>query len=313
MLLIGNQIRLTRAVLDAAITQRRGALFQTLARQQVEAGANWLLVDMGPQRRRAAEELAWLVGTVHDEISVPLVLRSDDPIALEAGLRAARDRVLIDATLPAVTDPSAPAGKGIEPYLTLAKRHAARLAISACPGGLPTPTNERLTLVTETLLPRVLGAGLPLADLYVDPLVAALTCDQPMIPATVETLHMLKVAADPAPNTLVHLDDVTDGVADSSKPYITQAYVTMLLAAGVDALVANPLDPDLLEVIRVVRERDPATAYDRLLVRLYDVTKADVELDIASVDESDPDQVNLFKTVQILNNKLIYADSYLSA
>jgi hypothetical protein len=38
-----------------------------------------------------------------------------------------------------------------------------------------------------------------------------------------------------------------------------------------------------------------------------------VELDIASIDASDPDQVNLFKTVQVLTNKVIYADSYLSA
>ena len=41
-----------------------------------------------------------------------------------------------------------------------------------------------------------LEAGLALDDLYVDPLVAALTCDQPMVPATVETLRLLKVAAD---------------------------------------------------------------------------------------------------------------------
>jgi hypothetical protein len=102
-------------------------------------------------------------------------------------------------------------------------------------------------------------------------------------------------------------------VADAARPYITQAYVTMLLATGLDALVANPLDPDLMEVIRVVRERDPITGYDRLLLRLYDVTKAEVDLDIASVDQSDPAQVALFKTVQVLTNKLLYADSYLTA
>lgn len=305
MLLIGNQIRLARTLLAAALDRRRGDLFGSLARQQVEAGANWVMVDLGPQRREAADDLAWLVETIHAEVSVPLALRSDDPAALEAGLQVARDEVLIDATLPGVTD--------IEPYLALAGRYRAKLAISACPGGLPTPTEERLALVSETLLPGVLGAGLSLADLYVDPLLVALTCDQAMVPAAVETLHLLKVAADPAPNTLIHLDDVADGVADAAKLYITQAYVTMLLAAGVDALVANPLDPDLLEVIRVVRDRDPADAYDRLLLRLYDVTGADVELGTASVDESDPEQVNLFKTVQVLTNKVIYADSYLSA
>jgi cobalamin-dependent methionine synthase I len=305
MHLIGNQIRLVRAPLAAAVDQRRGELFKTLARQQVEAGASWLLVDMGPQRRRAAEDMAWLVGTVHEEICVPLVLRSDDPAALEAGLEAAKDKVLIDATLPAVSDTG--------PLLSLAKRAGAALAISACPGGLPTPTEDRLAQVTEELLPTALEAGLPLEDIYIDPLVAALTCDQPMIPATVETLRLLKVAAEPAPNTLVHLDDIADGVADAAKPYVTQAYLTMLLATGVDALVANPLDPELMEVIRVVRERDIATDYDRLLIRLLDVTRADVELDIASIDRSDPAQVSLFKTVQVLTNKLIYADSYLRA
>ena len=305
MLLIGNQIRLARAILSAGVARRRASLFKTLARQQVEAGAGWLLVDLGPQRKGAAADLAWIVQTIYDEVWVPLVLRSDDPAALEAGLQVAKDKVLIDATLPGVDD--------LDPFLALAQRYGAGLALSASPGGLPLPTEERLALVTETLLPKAFDAGLSLEDVYVDPLVAALTCDQPAVPATVETLQLLKVAADPAPNTLVHLDDIADGVADAAKPYITQAYVTMLLAAGIDALVANPLDPELMEVMRVVRDRDVAVPYDRLLVRLFDVTKTDVELDVASIDESDPEQVALFKTVQVLNNKVIYADSYLNA
>jgi cobalamin-dependent methionine synthase I len=305
MLFIGNQIRLTRGLLAAAVSRRYPPLLKDLARRQVEAGANWLLLDMGPQRVKAAGDLAWLVATIHEEITVPLVLRSDDPVALKAGLQAAKDRVLIDATLPGAAD--------LDPFLSLAREYGAGLAFSACPGGLPTPTDERLTLVTETLLPQALDAGISLEDIYVDPLLPALTCDQPMIPATVETLRMLKVAAEPAPNTLVHLDDVVDGVADAAKSYVTQAYLAMILAAGLDALVANPLDPDLVEVLRLIRERDPATSYDRLLVRLHDVTKADVELDVASIDEGDPVQVSLFKTVQVLTNRLIYADSYLRA
>jgi len=257
MLLIGNQIRLTRALLAAAVRQQRDSLFQTLARQQVEAGATYLLVDMGPQHKGSAGELAWLVETIHSSISVPLALRSDDPVVLEAGLKAARDKILIDATLPAVAD--------LTPYIALAQRYRAKLAFS------------------------------------------------PMVPATEETLRLLKVGAVPAPNTLVHLDDIADGVADAAKPFVSQAYTTMLLAAGIDVLVANPLDPDLMEVIRVVRERDATTAYDRLLLRLYDATSAGAPLDIASVDQSDPDQVALYKTVQVLTNQLIYADSYLRA
>ncbi len=303
MLLIGNQIRLARAPLAAAVKQRYMPLVRNLARRQVDAGATWLLVDMGPQRKNAASDLEWLVQTIHEEVSLPLVLRSDDPAALEAGLRVARDQVLIDATLPGVGD--------LAPYLDLTRRYGTELVASACPGGLPTPTAERLALVTEKLLPQVQEAGLALERVYVDPLVTALTCDQPLVPATVETLRLLKVAADPTPNTLIHLDDIADGVADAAKPYITQAYLAMILAAGVDALVANVLDPDLMEALRVIRERDPSTPYDRLLLRLFDVTKAEVELDITAVEQSDPAQVALFKTVQVLNNRLLYADSYL--
>ncbi len=305
MLLIGNQIQLSRGPLAAAVDQRYDLLLKTLARRQIEAGANWLLVDMGPQRRGDPGDAGWLVETIHDEICVPLALRSDDPAALEAGLEAARDQILIDATLPGIDD--------LEPYLDLARRYGAALAFSACPKGLPTPTEERITRVTETLLPQVLDAGLSLEDVYVDPLTTALTCDQPMVPVAVETLRLLKIAAEPAPNTLVHLDDVADGAADAAKPYLSQAYLTQLLAAGLDALVANALDPDLMEVLRVVRERDATTGYDRLLLRLFDVTKAEVELDPAFIDASDPEQVKLLKTVKVLNNKTLYANSYLNA
>lgn len=304
MLLIGNQIRLSRPPLASAARQRFDLLIKSLARRQVEAGANWLLLDLGPQRRDAAEDLAWLVKTVHDEVTVPLVLRGDDPQALEAGIRAARDMVLLDATLPGVED--------IQPYLDLATRHGTSVALPACPRGLPTPTEERIETVTGNLVPRAMEAGLGIDRIYVDPLVTALTCDQPMVPATVETIRLLKVGAEPAPNVLVHLDDVSDGAADAARPYIIQAYMTMLLAAGVDGVAVNCLDPGLADTMRVILQRDPANAYDRLLLRLYDVTKTEVEMDPSFVDMSDPEQVKLWKTVQVLNNRVLYADSYLS-
>jgi cobalamin-dependent methionine synthase I len=303
MLLIGNQISLMRPALAGAISRRDDLLVRTLARHQVEAGASWLLVDVGPQRKNAAADLAWLVQTIHAEIRVPLVLRSDDPTALQAGLEVAKERTMIDATLPGVAE--------VGPYLELAGQFASRLALPACPAGLPRPTDERIVFVVDTLLPMISDAGLAIEDVYVDPVITALTCDQTLVPATVETMRLLKVGADQPPNTLVHLDNITDGVAEAARPYVSQAYLTMLLSAGLDALVANVLDFDLMDVLRVVRDRDPSGAYDRLLLRLYDLCSVDAELDRTMIDPSDVAQVGLFKTVQVLTNKVLYADSYL--
>ena len=83
--------------------------------------------------------------------------------------------------------------------------------------------------------------------------------------------------------------------------------------ALIDGVAVNCLDPGLADSMRVLVNRDPANAYDRLLLRLYDVTKAEVDMDPGFVDMSDAEQVRLWKTVQVLNNRLLYADSYLLA
>jgi hypothetical protein len=73
------------------------------------------------------------------------------------------------------------------------------------------------------------------------------------------------------------------------------------------------LDAEAQAFIHIVKERDGRTPLSRLLLRLYDVTAAGAELDAATVDEDDPRQVAVYKTVQVLTNQVIYADSYLSA
>lgn len=51
----------------------------------------------------------------------------------------------------------------------------------------------------------------------------------------------------------------------------------------------------------------------RLLLALYDATVAMEELEPSQVDMSDPEQVAVWKTVQVLLNKIIFTDSYLRA
>jgi len=87
--------------------------------------------------------------------------------------------------------------------------------------------------------------------------------------------------------------------------------MVMLMGAGIDMVIANPLDKELMEWIRVVEERDESTAFNKLLVKLHDRVEEMEELQPEDVDMSDPQQVGVWKTVQILLNKVIYTDSYL--
>ena len=85
----------------------------------------------------------------------------------------------------------------------------------------------------------------------------------------------------------------------------------MLMGAGIDVVIANPLDENMKEFIRIVEERDESTSVGRLLLKLHDQVEAMEELQSDDVDTSDPQQVDIWKTVQILLNKVIYTDSYL--
>jgi len=85
----------------------------------------------------------------------------------------------------------------------------------------------------------------------------------------------------------------------------------MLMGGGIDMVIANALDEELFEYIRVVEERDESTPLNRLLVKLYDRVEAMEELQSEDVDMGDPEQVAVWKTVQVLLNKVIYTDAYL--
>ena len=126
-----------------------------------------------------------------------------------------------------------------------------------------------------------------------------------------EAVRILKVAGDPPPMTNVGVTNVSNGVPYEMRPLINRTYMVMLLAVAVDYAIANPLDEDLKEFIRIVNERDDSTGVGKLLLTLYDKTEAMEKLTIDDVAMSDPEQADVFKTVQILYNDIIYTDSYL--
>ncbi len=58
-------------------------------------------------------------------------------------------------------------------------------------------------------------------------------------------------------------------------------------------------------------ERDDSTSLGSLLLTLYDKTAGMEKLTADDVNLSDPEQMAIYKTVQILYNDIIYTDSYL--
>ncbi len=304
MLIIGENIHIISPTVKTAVKDRDAKTIQKMARLQVEHGADMLDLNIGPQKRRGVEVMDWIVDAVQEVTDVPLSLDTTNVAAIEAGLKKAKRQAMINSTS---ADP-----ERLNTGMPLAAEYNAKIiALTMGKSGIPTTAEGRVEMAMEVLIPKAMELGIPMADLYLDPLVLTVNGTQEHGPETLNAVRFFKQLTDPPPMTVVGLSNVSNSVPHENRSLINRTYLVMLLAAGLDSAIADPLDEKLHEFIRIVEERDTSTGLANLLVTLYEKTAAMEELEPSDVDMSDPDQVDVWKTVQILYNKVIYAHAYL--
>lgn len=303
MLIIGENITIGTDAVMKAINERNAEAIQRRAVSQVEHGADMLDLNIGPQRRHGVEVMEWVVDVVQDVVDVPLCLDTTNVAALEAGLKRCKRQAMLNSTS---ADP-----ERLESIMPLAAEHNAKVIALTMAKSIPPSAAARAELVMEVLIPKAMELGIPMEDLYLDPLVMTVQGMQEYAPETLEALRYFKQLADPPPMTVVGLSNVSNNVPWESRSLINSTYLVMLMAAGLDSAIANPSDREQSEFVRIVEERDDSTPLGRLLVNLYDAVAAMEPLDPSLVNMDDPQQTALWKTVQILENRVIYADGYL--
>jgi len=304
MQIIGENIHIISPRVKEAVAERDIKFFQDLAVKQVEAGADALDLNIGPQKKAGHEIMPWLVEGVQAVVDVPLSLDTTNLAAIEAGLKVAKNQCIINS--------ASAEEERLEKVPPLAKQYNAKLiALTMGKGSIPVGAEERVNIALEKLIPRAMEIDLAMEDLLIDPLVLTVSGCQEYCPECVEAVRILKVAGDPPPMTNVGLSNVSNAVPHDMRPLINRIYCVMLMAAGVDYAIADPLDEELKDFIRIVNERDDSTSLGGLLLALYDKTAGMEKLTADDVNLNDPEQAAIFKTVQILYNDIIYTDSYL--
>jgi cobalamin-dependent methionine synthase I len=305
MYIIGENIHIISPKVKDALAAKDALFFQDLAVKQVEAGAQVLDLNLGPRKKDGEEIFPWMVETVEAVVDVPLSFDSTNLLGIEAGLKK------ITKAQPIINSTSAEPER-LEKVPLLAKKYNTRLvALTMGSNGIPISADERVNIALEKIIPRMLEIDFPMADLIFDPLVLTVSGCQEYCPQLIETIRTLQFAWDPTPNISVGISNVSNAVPNENRPLINRVYCAMLMGVGLKMMIASPLDTKLMETIRVIEERDESSAYNRLLLKLADCTAAAEELQPGDVDMNDPEQAAVWRTVQILLNKVIYAESYL--
>lgn len=306
MYIIGENIHIISEKVKEALTNRDAEFFMDLAVRQVEAGAKCVDLNLGPRKKDYAEVFPWIVQAVETVVDVPLCIDTTNVDGMEAALKT------IKKNQPILNSTSAEPER-LEKIPALAKKYGAKIiALTMGTSGIPVEADARVEIAVGTLIPHLMEIDFPMENLIIDPLVLTTSGCQQYCPQLIEAVRMLKYAWDPAPMVSVGLSNVSNAVPNENRPLINRVYLAMLMGVGLEMMIANPFDEKQNNVIKWIETSDTSTPLARVYNKIAERTAASDQPQPEDFDMSDPEQVEIWKTTQILLNKVIYADAYLA-
>ncbi len=222
-----------------AINDRDKSAIQERARNQVEAGANALDLNVGPVGGDPAEAMLWLAETTREVTDVPLWIDTPKWSVVEQVLPKVAGPKAINSTK---ADEDA-----LEKYVALAVQNDAGLiALTMDAKGVPNDAEKRVEL-GATILTKAMEGGLPTDKLYIDPIILPVNVapDQPM--NVLEALQQLVMFSDPPPHLVLGLSNVSQKCNHTT--LINRIYLVMALTMGLDSAIMDPLDKELMDAL----------------------------------------------------------------
>src|SRR4030042_3331 len=92
MLRVGENLNVMIKKIGAAMKDRDPKPIQELAIVEAKAGADYIDINLGPARKEGGSLMEWVVKTVQEVVDTPLYLDTINIEAIEAGLKAYRNK-----------------------------------------------------------------------------------------------------------------------------------------------------------------------------------------------------------------------------
>jgi len=290
MILIGESINIMSKTLGPAMRERNPKPIQEMARAEVEAGADYLDINIGPARRGGDEFMEWVVNTVQEVTDLPLSLDTTNPIAMEAGLKVCKSKALINSIS---LQPDR-----LESELPLVKKYSASM-IGLLWGveGMPRDANERCLHAVD-LIYKANEMGIPSDDIWIDPIASPVSVEINQVKSCVEFMSMLGEIAPECKST-VGLSNISNGTPAHLRPYLNRTYLIMLMKYGLHSAIVDAFD---VELMKIARGEMPE------IVDLVDRVVDGEKPDLSSLSQK---EVEYVKTVRVLTGESLYSHSWL--
>lgn len=227
--LIGERINPTgKKALQEELRSGTMDMVIRFAKEQEEAGADFLDVNVGMSGIDEKETLLHVIEAVTQTVSLPLCLDSSYVEVLEAALRAYPGRALVNSV-------SAETEK-MRQLLPVVKKYGAMfLLLPLSEKGLPENQEEKKQLI-HLVIEEAFRLGFVKEDIIVDGLVNTIGAGKQAAKETLATIRYCKEELGVA--TSIGLSNISFGLP--VRGYVNSAFLAMAIEAGLTMAIANP-------------------------------------------------------------------------
>ncbi|MDX2214134.1 MAG: methionine synthase [Oculatellaceae cyanobacterium bins.114] len=226
-----------------------------LARSQVKEGAHVLDVNVDYVGRDGVRDMRELVSRLVTNVTLPLMLDSTEWQKMEAGLKVAGGKCLLNSTNYEDGD------ERFFKVLELAKRYGAGIVVGTIDEDGMARTAERKFAIAQRAYRDALEYGIPPYEIFYDPLALPISTgieeDRANGKATIESIRMIRQNL-PGVHILLGVSNVSFGLNPAARIVLNSMFLHLAMEAGMDGAIVSAakilplakIDPDHQEICR---------------------------------------------------------------
>ncbi len=267
MIVVGERINGMFTNIGNAIASKDVKPVQEMAEQQIAASADALDINVGTRVPKAerGDVMEWLIKAVREVTTMPLWVDNPALDTQRRGIELAsqKGRAVINST-------TGQADK-LEAFMKLAKEFEAGIVCLAIDENGVAADAHGKTEIGIRALSAAMEVDLPMEDIYLDPIILPINCDQKAPGILLEAVAQFKLLSDPAPHVVIGLSNLSQGAQE--RALINRTFLTMAILAGVDSAIIDPLDEELMNTMITAEVLLDRSIYSDAYLKAYRQSK----------------------------------------
>jgi 5-methyltetrahydrofolate--homocysteine methyltransferase len=231
MWVVGERINSSRESIVPALRERDAEFIVKEARDQVEAGAHVIDVNTATLMDKEVESLKWAVQLIQGSLDIPVCIDSPNPVAVGEVLPFCKGKAMINSI-------TAEAERYTQLIPLIHEYTPDVVGLCMDDRGMPDTAEDRIRIASD-LIGKLTKDGVPLGDIYIDPVVTPVSTDTRYGVAVLEAIEAI-MKEFPGVHTICGLSNVSFGLPNRRQ--VNQMFLVMAMARGLDAVILDPCD-----------------------------------------------------------------------